>query len=197
MTALRGKRLWVMRHGRPDLPDNPFFMTRETFNRFLEAYDAAGLSDREKDRLRRLYEGYPRPDLVVTSDLPRARETAELFARSAPIIEDPVFREIPVRLPDVPTWFLSRLWPGEIWWGYLRFAWFYDIPPEGQKKSLERAQTAIGKLEQYQSDVPNLAVVSHSGFLLVLIDQLQRAGRIQGRRLPHIGFGLPTDYIWQ
>jgi broad specificity phosphatase PhoE len=185
-----------MRHGRPDLPDNPLLMTREAFNAFLDRYDQAGLSRDEKERLTQLYRRYPLPDLVVSSDLPRAQETAALFARSRPVLVDPVFREIPVRLPPAPTWFLSRTWPGEIWWGYLRFAWFYDVPPEGQTLSIQRAQVAIDALAKYQADVGQLAVVSHSGFILVLIDQMHRQRLIQGRRLPHIGFGLPTLYRW-
>ncbi|MCL4351181.1 MAG: phosphoglycerate mutase family protein [Firmicutes bacterium] len=188
---------WVMRHGRPDLPRNPLFMTRNEFNQYLAAYDEAALSVHEQDRLQRLYAAYPKVDLVIASDLPRALETAKLFARHDNIIVDSLFREIPVWLPNDSTLFLKQRWPGEFWWSYLRFHWFWDQEPEGRTRSTERAREAISRLEQYQKQGPRLAVVSHAGFLLLLINLLQQDRRVSGRRLPHIGFGLPTLYRWR
>jgi len=197
MDNLHDKTLWVMRHGRPNVPPNPLLMTKVQFNQYLEQYDIAGLSENEQARLTALYQSYPTPELVVSSDLPRARKTADLFARSAPIVVDPIFREIPIWLPDANTWFLTRRWPSEVWWSYLRSAWFYDIPPEGRKLSIERSHEAVQKLLQYQQQVKTLAVVSHSGFLLVTINLLMKSGRIRGRRLPRIHFGTPTTYTWR
>ncbi|MHB1610396.1 MAG: histidine phosphatase family protein [Sulfobacillus sp.] len=186
-----------MRHGRPDLPRNPIFMDREQFNQYLAAYDEAGLSIQETERLHRLYKAYPKPDLVVASDLPRALQTAHIFARGSEVVVDPVFREIPVWLPPDASMFLTHRWPGEFWWSYLRYHWFLDQEPEGKRRSTERAQEAIRHFEEYQKQGPRVAVVSHAGFLLLLINVLQRDHRILGRRLPHIGFGLPTVYHWR
>ncbi len=196
MDNLTGRTLWVMRHGRPNVPPNPLLMTKTEFNEYLHQYDLAGLSPDESARLAALYESYPMPELVIASDLPRARQTADLFARGAEILVDPLFREIPVWVPEAATWFLDRRWPSELWWSYLRFAWFYDIPPEGQKQSYERSREAIEAIVRHQATVQKLAVVSHSGFLLVTIHQLMKAGRLKGRRLPHIKFGQPTTYRW-
>lgn len=198
MDNLRGKTLWVMRHGRPDVPPNPLLMTKTEFNQYLHRYDRAGLSDDESKRLVHLYQHYPVPDLVICSDLPRARATAELFGRGAEVIVDPLFREIPVRVPEkASTWFLNRRWPGEFWWSYLRSAWFFNIPPEGHRQSTQRSLKAVEEIVRYQGSAQGLAVVSHSGFLLVTIDQMMRQGLIAGRRLPHIGFGEPTTYRWR
>lgn len=187
-----------MRHGRPNVPPNPLLMTKWAFNEYLHKYDEAGLSTDERTRLEAIYAAYPVPDLVVTSDLPRARETADLFGRGAPLIEDPIFREIPIKIPEeAQTWFLATRWPSEMWWSYLRTTWFFDVPPEGQKKSRERSRQAALKISQYQDTVNRLAVVSHSGFILVMIDWMIRQGWIEGRRLPHIGFGTPTEYHWR
>ncbi|PSR22092.1 MAG: histidine phosphatase family protein [Sulfobacillus acidophilus] len=197
MNNRAGKTLWVMRHGRPDVPLNPLLMTRAEFNDYLHRYDVAGLSQSEADRLTQAYQGYPVPDLVIASDLPRARETAELFGRGAPIIVDPLFREIPVKVPeDASTWFLTRRWPSEMWWSYLRVAWFFNIPPEGYDKSTLRSRQAAQEIVRHQDAVSSLAVVSHSGFLLVTVNQMMRQGLLVGRRLPHIGFGEPTTYRW-
>lgn len=192
-----GKTLWVMRHGRPNVPPNPLLMTKSEFNDYLHRYDVAGLSDFEAQRLADVYRTYPVPELVISSDLPRARETAELFGRGARVIEDPLFREIPVRVPEASTWFLNRRWPSELWWSYLRSAWFFNIPPEGHRQSTARSLKAVEEMVRQIEDVEHLAVVSHSGFLLVTIDQMMRQGLLEGRRLPHIGFGEPTTYRWR
>lgn len=198
MQNLQGKTLWVMRHGRPNVPPNPLLMTRVQFNEYLHQYDLAGLSQDEQARLVSLYASYPTPELVVSSDLPRAKETANLFARGAHIEVNPIFREIPIVLPkEANTWFLNRRWPSEVWWSYLRSAWFFDIPPEGKKLSVERSRAAIEQLLEYQQQVQTLALVSHSGFLLVTINLLMKAGQIDGRRLPHINFGRPTTYQYK
>ncbi|MCY0881664.1 MAG: histidine phosphatase family protein, partial [Firmicutes bacterium] len=156
-----------MRHGRPDLPRNPFFMDRPQFNDFLEAYDRAGLSAQESQRLRRLYAPFPQPDLVLSSDLARAQETALLFARGAEVIALPILREIPLQLPETPSAFLTRRWPPEMWWTYLRLTWFRDAKPEGRTQTTKRAAGAIAAITSYQARCASLAIVSHAGFLSV------------------------------
>ncbi|WP_020376573.1 histidine phosphatase family protein [Sulfobacillus thermosulfidooxidans] len=196
MDTFASRTFWVMRHGRPDLPRNPFFMDHDQFNRYLEAYDRAALSDVETQRLTALFQQYPVPDLVICSDLPRAQATAELFARSSPIIVDPTFREIPVWLPDASTKFLKSRWPEEFWWSYLRLNWFRDQGPEGKTRSRQRAQEAITRLLAYQEGHQRIALVSHAGFLSLLITMLHQQHRIKGPLLPSIRFGRPTNYTW-
>lgn len=186
-----------MRHGRPDVLPNPLLMTGMEFNQYLHRYDLAGLSHNERERLTTLYQGYPVPDLVISSDLPRAQETAVLFGRGAKHIVDPLFREIPIEVPNAATWFLTHRWPSEFWWSYLRSSWFFNIPPEGQKLSTQRSLTAITEIARHQGSARRLAVVSHSGFLLVAVHQMMRQHLIEGRRLPHIKFGQPTHYRWR
>lgn len=186
-----------MRHGRPNVPPNPLLMTKTQFNQYLEHYDLAGLNEAETQRLAALYQTYPQPDLVISSDLPRAVETAQLFSRGARMLVDPIFREIPVKVPEASTWFLDRRWPSELWWSYLRSAWFYNIPPEGQTLSTERCRRAISEIARYQAEVDRLAIVSHSGFLLVSVNLMMKNGWLQGRRLPSISFGEPTTYRWR
>ncbi len=193
---VRDTRLWIIRHGRPDVPANRRRVSREQFNRYLEAYDSAGLSPIERDRLGALYEQYRKPDLVLTSDLPRAYETARLFARGAPIEVHALLREVPVLIPDGPGWFLSNHWPGEVWWSYLRLAWFRGHQAEVPAASYRRANTAIQLLADKFHPYRQIAVVSHSGFLLILIHHLHRQRQIAGPRWPSIDFGRPTPYQW-
>jgi broad specificity phosphatase PhoE len=185
--------LWVIRHGKPDVPKNAPRVTREEFNQYLADYDQAGLSVNEMDRLRTQYQAYPKPDLVLASDLPRALQTAELFARGTPIVTDPVLREVPVAIPDTSGWFLSGRWPGEWWWSYLRVAWFRGLQQETPALSRQRAQRAMEFIASYRQH-HQIAVVSHSGFLLILMDQMHRQHHVRGPRLPSIVFGKPTEY---
>lgn len=190
------RAFWVMRHGRPDLPRNPFFMDRDQFNRYLESYDRAALNGMETKRLTLLFQQYPVPEVVICSDLPRAKATAELFARSVPILVDPTFREIPVRLPDTSTRFLKSRWPEEFWWSYLRLNWFRDQGPEGKVRSRQRAEMAIAHLSGYFQEHQHIAIVSHAGFLSLLITMLHQQHRIRGSLLPSIRFGHPKRYRW-
>lgn len=188
---------WVMRHGRPDVPHNPVFMDRDQFNQFLDAYDEAGISEVERLRLITCYADYPRPDIVVASDLPRALATAHLFARGRDVIVSPLLREIPVRLPAPTTRFLRGRWPQEVWWSYLRYHWFLDQEPEGKTLSTRRARAAIQLVKDARAPGTRMAVVSHAGFLLLTVNLLQRDHQVTGRRLPHIGFGAATPYRWR
>ena len=188
---------WVMRHGRPDVPRNPVFMDRQQFNRFLDAYDDAGLSEAERTRLSHVYSGYPVPDTIIASDLPRALATARLFARGREVIVSPLLREIPVRLPEPTTTFLRGRWPSEVWWTYLRFHWFRNQAPEGRILSTRRATEAIQLINEHRQPGTRIAVVSHAAFLLLMVNLLQGDHQVGGRRLPHIGFGTPTLYHWR
>ncbi len=191
-----GAALWIIRHGKPDVPTNAGRITREEFNHYLAEYDQAGLSEQEAARLRLCYQDYPKPDLVLASDLPRAFETAKLFAKGATIITDPILREVPIQVPANPSWFLHQRWPGELWWTYLRLAWFRGLQPESPAISRARADQAMALIEAHRREPQQLAVVSHSGFLLILINQMHRQHRIAGRILPSIDFGRPTGYRW-
>lgn len=188
--------LWTIRHGHPDVPKNRPRVSRDEFNRYLDAYDAAGISPSEAARLKTLYASYPRPDLVLSSDLRRAKETADLFARGAEVRADPVFREVPVFLPAGESWFLNGRWPGEVWWSYLRVAWFRGAQRETPEQSRARVQEALALIRTALASAGAIGLVSHAGFLLLLVDSLQRRGLISGPRLPSIGFGRATAYHW-
>lgn len=190
------RTLWTIRHGHPDVPKNRPRVSRDEFNRYLDAYDAAGLSPSEAARLQALYATYPRPDLVLSSDLPRARETAILFARGADVRVDPVFREVPVFLPPGESWFLTGRWPGEVWWSYLRVAWFRGAQRETPEQSRARVADAIDLIEAALASAGGVGLVSHAGFLLLLVDTMKRRGLVAGPRLPSIGFGRATAYQW-
>lgn len=188
--------LWIIRHGKPDVPTSGWRVSRTEFNQYLLAYDQAGLSASEADRLRTRYQDCPKPELVLSSDLPRAFATAELFARGAKIITDPILREVPVQIPDYPGRFLEGRWPSELWWTYLRIAWFRGLQAETPKLSSARALRAIEFVTAHRTANTELAVVSHSGFLLIVVDKLHRRHAVSGPRLPSIEFGRPNHYRW-
>lgn len=196
VTRVAHKDLWIIRHGEPDVPMNSWRITRDEFNHYLLAYDQAGLSQAEAERLRLQYQAYPQPDLVLASDLPRALETAKLYARGTPVFTDPVLREVPVELPSQSTWFLNGRWPKRVWWSYLRAAWFRGLQAESPALSRKRARAAVEFIEAHRGQSRQMAVVSHSGFLLIVVNQLHRQHQIAGPFLPSIDFGRPTGYQW-
>ncbi|CAB1129691.1 Broad specificity phosphatase PhoE [Candidatus Hydrogenisulfobacillus filiaventi] len=196
--------LWVIRHGRPAVEPPPALVDREGFNRYLRRYDVAGLSPAEEERLRRRFRAL-QADLAVASDLPRAVATARALPPDIPFVVDEAFREIAVGLPDpadvtgvAERCFLQGRWPAEVWWSYIRWAWFRDRGAESRAVSDARAQAAIRRLlTTYQAPRRQLVVIGHAGFLSLLVWTLRHQGRLQGPWLPHPGFGHPTRYLWR
>lgn len=197
MDTQKTRTLWVMRHGKPDLAQNPILMTRSQFNDYLKAYDEAGIREEERIRLQRRPLPLPDPYWVLSSDLPRARETALMLAPPERVVVNPVLREIPVWLPEDDTPFLRGTWPAEFWWTYLRYRWFRGAGPEGRPLTERRAEEAAEFIRSRHEPGHSLVVVSHAGFLLVLIRLLHRRQAISGRRFPHIAFARPTRYDWR
>jgi len=111
-------------------------------------------------------------DLVVTSDLERARRTGELLAPGAPLVTEPGLREF-----DVGDWSgrtraeIERLWPGEL----AQFdAGRLDAPPgsEGRRQFEERVAEAAARLAT-RADGRTL-VVTHGGVVRALARRQDR-----------------------
>ena len=107
-------RLVLVRHGRPAHAERGWY-DAAGMRGWLDAYDAAGLAadDAPPPALVALAHDAA---LVITSDLPRARESAARLAPDAPVVYAPLLRETPpavppfgpVRLPLV-AWVLAVL----------------------------------------------------------------------------------------
>lgn len=191
-------RLWVMRHGKPYLPSNPPRMTREEFNQYLARYDEATVDPHDLSRIAALGRRLPPADVIVASDLPRAAATARALGRDDLLRLDPLFREVPVQVPDGHSLFVRGRWPERVWWHYVRWSWYLGRGPETRQESAARVDAAIAKLlDVYDAPHRRVLLVSHAGFLLILTYRLRKRGLIAGPLFPRIRFGTLTEYRWK
>lgn len=164
------------------------------YDRVSPGYDAAGLSAAGKEALEACAGRLPEA-LILSSDLPRARETAEIIARGRPIAFDAVFREVPSS--RIATRLLGRLWaPAALWTLVERCCWVLVIGEceENPRSAWERAARATDAILKH-SEEETVILVSHGFFLTVLILYLGRRGLIaRGPRLPRVGYGAATEY---
>jgi broad specificity phosphatase PhoE len=186
-------RLIVIRHGRPEW-QLPLMISLARYDRVSPGYDAAGLSVAGKRAVEVLAGRLPE-GLILSSDLARARETAEIIARGRPIAFDAVFREVPSS--QIVTRVLGRLWAPAILWALIeRCCWALGIgeSEENPRAAWRRAARATDTILEH-SDKEIVILVSHGFFLTVLVLHLGRRGLIaRGPHLPRVGYGAATEY---
>lgn len=136
-------------------------------NEMLDRYDAATV---EPFPHRESLEGH-----LITSDLPRARDTASLLfgVDSASIQTEPLLREVPLprfrneqrKLPAGALLAISRV----SWY----FGWMHSEEP--RSRTIERVEKAADLLIE-ASLKEEVTIVSHGFFLLMLGTHLRRRG---------------------
>ena len=188
-------RLTVIRHGRPEWR-LPFMISLAQFEHVSTGYDAAGLSAEGKRAIDALTKRLPKA-LILSSDLPRARETAEIIGRGEEAIDfDFIFREVPTS--QIATNLLGRLWaPAAIWALIKRCCWVLGIGecPEKPRAAWSRAAEATVEILKH-SGGESVILVSHGCFIVVLALYLRRRGLIdRGPLLPRVGYGAATEYL--
>ena len=187
-------RLVVIRHGRPEW-HLPFVMSLAQYDRVSPGYDAAGLSAAGRRAIETLVGRLPSA-LILSSDLPRARETAETIACGRAITFDAVFREVPSS--QIATRFLGWLWaPSALWPPIERCCWFLGIGEcaENPRSAWGRAARATDEILE-RSEEETVILVSHGFFMTVLALYLRRRGLIgRGPLLPRVGYGAVTEYL--
>lgn len=111
----------------------------------MRAYDAAGIADRQSPP-RALTLEASSADLVLSSDLPRALETAARLGMGREIVVSPLLREAHL---DIPAWLPLR-WPLFAWellitaqWGH-RILRGVDAGPEELSRAGEAARWVHG-----------------------------------------------------
>lgn len=188
-------RLIVIRHGRPEWR-LPFALSLAQFEHVSAGYDAAGLSAEGKRAIDALAGRLPKA-LILSSDLPRARETAEIIGRGKGTVDfASVFREVPTS--QIATNLLGRLWaPVAIWTLIKRCCWVLGIGkcPEKPAAAWSRATRAVDEILRY-SGRKSVILVSHGCFIAVLALHFRWRGLIdRGPLLPRVGYGAVTEYL--
>src|SRR5512135_2186201 len=118
-------RLFIIRHGRPDWQP-PRFISLAQHRQGLIAYDAAHLSNDGIRNIEVLAARLPEA-FILSSDLIRAKETAEIIRHGKAAIEfDPVFQEL--QAPTIAAHFLDGvLLPPALWSLIHRWCWLTGI----------------------------------------------------------------------
>ena len=186
--------LILVRHGQPDW-QTPRFISLSQFRQRSIAYDATHLSQQGSHAIRSLAARLPEA-AILSSDLLRARETAEILGRGTAAIRfDPLFREL--QAPTIAGRLLDELWVPPIIWSLIHWCcWLVGIGQfsEGPRAAWHRAAKAAEKILSFEGG-DTLVVVSHGWFIFLLTIYLRSHGLIvRGPFIPQLIFGGVTHY---
>jgi len=141
--------------------------------RWREAYDAAGIAagDQPPPALSNLIGS---TGIVVSSDMPRALESAERLAPDEPIPVSPLLREAP---PEIPQKLPLRM-PLAAWDALIHSQWLLKITngTDASPKDLTRAHAAADWLVGIVRERSPLVAVTHGVFRRLLADRLMTMG---------------------
>jgi broad specificity phosphatase PhoE len=187
-------RLILVRHGQPDW-QTPRCTSLVQFRQRTVAYDATRLSQPGIDAIRSLVARLPEV-AILSSDLLRARETAEILRRgTAGIRFAPLFREL--QAPIIANRFLDELRVPPIIWSLTHwFCWLVGIGQfsEGPRAAWKRAARAAERILSFE-DGDTLIVVSHGWFIFLLTIYLRSHDLIaRGPLMPQLSFGGVTHF---
>jgi broad specificity phosphatase PhoE len=189
-------RLIMIRHGRPEW-HRPFFISLSRFEHTSAGYDTAHLSSAGVEAIHALAQRLPRA-FLLSSDLPRARETAEVLRGGArTIVCSSLFREL--QAPRIASGLLGRLWAPTWVWSLVHWCcWILGIGecPEKPRAAWKRTARAADKIFEYFGAEETIILVSHGWFMILLATQLRWRGMIErGPLIPRTGFGAVTEYL--
>ncbi len=151
-------RIVIVRHGEPDMKE---FNARKdgTYGEWLKKYNASGIRQemRPPEELLELIDKF---DVLISSDLKRALDSANLLAGSKVIMQNPIFREF--ELPETKKSY-PRLTPG-IWSFIFRVLWFfgYSNKSEHFKDARERIKLSAEKLTELAIAHSDIVLVGHA-----------------------------------
>jgi broad specificity phosphatase PhoE len=187
-------RLMLVRHGQPDW-QTPRCISLSQFRQRAIAYDATHLSQKGANVIKSLAGELPQSP-ILSSDLLRARETAEILGRGTAAIRfDPLFREL--QAPTIAGRFLDELRVPPIIWSLIHWCcWLVGIGQfsEGPRAAWKRAAGAAEKILSFAGG-DTVIVVSHGWFISLLTIYLRSHGLIvRGPLLPQLSFGGVTRY---
>lgn len=162
----------LIRHGVSKHVDNKR-ITYKDFKGWVEKYDHSGVFEQKiypSETLRKIASA----QLVVTSDLKRAIESAELLDSNLTLISKPEFREIelPHFIKDVQNFKLKP----NAWSAILRCLWFigYSQGCEPLSKEKIRAKIAADLLIKYAQEHKSVALVGHGFFNRLIAKELKK-----------------------
>jgi broad specificity phosphatase PhoE len=189
-------RLIIIRHGQAGARLRGC-ITLAQHQQAITAYDAAHLSDNGVRSIRSLVAQLPEAP-ILSSDLLRARETAEIIGGGRATIRlDSVFRELQEPTLVAPALKRVRL-PPALWSVLHWVCWLVDIGKciEGPRAAWKRARQATGLILSLFNEEDTLILVSHGWFITLITIYLRQQRLIEhGPLLPQAwSFGGMTEY---
>lgn len=159
------KRVLLIRHGRSSHVHEGW-LDRETFLRWREAYEAAGIDDAPPENVRDLVANSM---LVAASDSRRAIESAKALAPDREVVTSDLFRELELHPPSLGRLVLPM-------WGWLIAFIFRWVAGGGRMSAAERERVdqAAEWIEQQPHD--SIAIVTHGTFRRALAPALIARG---------------------
>lgn len=172
MLPLGVATLLLIRHGpSANVPPSRALAWRDV-ERWRVHYDAAGLK-RTAVPPRELVQQVHGAEVLLASDLPRARESAELIAKGRTVIATPLLREASLRIPRWPT----RL-PFGFWGALIYLSWKAGTPwrRTGDSADLERVRAAAAFVGERIALGSVGVAITHGVFRALLASELKRSG---------------------
>lgn len=162
----------IVRHGKPAL-SRKLWMNWRGYRKWWEQYDAGGLLLDQKVP-EQVIAYAAESDLIISSPLRRAYESAVRAAGKEPNILDPDLVEAslppprlgPIRLRPKTWGVFARIW----WW----FGWTDGLESHSDTKI--RVKRAATKLEDHASGGKTVFVTSHGWYNRMLKGQLEKRG---------------------
>ncbi len=163
--------LIIARHGQP-LGDRTVKITWREYIEWWAAYDRDGLAPGQEppaDLLAAAREA----DVIYTSTLKRAIETAEAAARGRPVRRYPVFVEAPLPPPPIAGRRTPRAWG--VW---ARCAWWLGRAAGGESRAQaeRRAEAAVAVLTAHALAGETVLLAAHGWFNRMMRPVLARQG---------------------
>lgn len=187
----------MIRHGRPEWRP-PFLLSLSQFEHTSAGYDATCLSREGTTQIEILAKQLPKA-LILSSDLCRARETAEIIGRECGVmIEfDSLFREL--QAPRITTCLLDRLWAHRVIWSLVHWCcWITGVGQcsEGPRAAWNRTAQATDKILAFSGTEKNIILVTHGWFMIMLALHLRSRRLIErGPFIPRVRYGAATEYL--
>jgi len=144
-----------------------------TYGEWLEKYNNSGIREemRPPDELVERVEKF---DVVMSSDLKRALDSAHLLAGNKALMQNPVFREF--ELPETKK-NLPRFTPG-IWSFIFRVLWFFGYSNRSEHFTVakERIKESAEKLTEIAEKYSDIVLVGHGLMNRFIGGELRKRG---------------------
>lgn len=172
-TPHRFGEIMVVRHGEP-VQNRRVWINAEEYRKWWAGYDEAGLVPGEAPPDGLLVHAR-RADIIFSSSLRRAQETARLAGEGRPFTPDEVFREAPLPPPPFPSWVRMTPWA---WGTVARIGWRlgYSGGAESYTMAVERAKAAADRLIEAARGGSNVMLCAHGWFNRMIRKQLRARG---------------------